>query len=115
MPGRSTKPVARNRYKLSQAKQQMEDAVGGSDIEIELDNGETVSIPHPLFYSKDVKADLKDVADDDAEGIAKVLLGDDFDKYVEAGEDPEDLQWILLQAQQDAQATLAGRTRPTRS
>lgn len=115
MASRPTKPVARNRYKLAEAKQQMADAVGGSDIELELDNGVTVSIPHPLFYSSALKAELKSLADDDADGIAKALLGDDYDAYIESGADPDDLQFVLIAAQKDTQDTLAGRSTPTRS
>jgi hypothetical protein len=112
---RSTTPAPRNRYKLAEAKQQMADAVGGADIEIDLDNGSTVSIPHPLFYSTTVKRELKALDESDSEGIARVLLGDDFDTYIESGADVEDLQFILIAAQQDTQDHLAGRTRPTRS
>lgn len=106
----------RNYYRVAEAKQQMKDKIGTDQVEIELSDGSVVSFPHPMFYPKDLKAELKELSDDDSEGIALALLGEDqLDRFVKDGNDVDDLQFIVMQVQADAQAALAGRKRPTRS
>lgn len=109
-------PTPRNRYKVAEARQQMVDKVGSDKLEIETDDGEVYTIPHPLFYSADTKRALKPLDDDDTDGVFRVLMGDEqFDAFLDAGNEPEDLLFVLNQAQGDAQDALAGRRRPTRS
>lgn len=104
----------RNVYKVSQVREQMKEAVGSDRLELELDDGTVVHPPHPLFYSAELKAELKELDDDDTEGVAQVLLGDEYDAWIDAGNTAEDLQLVLIQVQKDTTANLNGR-RPTRS
>lgn len=109
-------PKHRNRYKVAEAKQQMVDKIGTDKVEFELEDGTVYELPHPLFYSSDIKKALKPLDDDDTEGVFRVLMGDDqFDEFVAHGGDPEDLQFVMMQVSEDTTATLAGRKRPTRS
>lgn len=105
----------RNRYRIAEAKAQMADKLGGDTVEIETDDGAVFNIEHPMFRSKETKAALKPLEDDDAEGIAQVVLGDQFDKFIEHGGEPEDLLYVMLSIGEDTRDTLAGRKRPTRS
>ena len=108
----------RNRYKLSEAKQQMQDAVGGSDIEFETDDGTVFHLEHPLFRSKTTKDALEPIGDDDSEGIVEVLLGEEqYEKFLSVGGDPDDVNFLLMKVQQDMQDVMRrGRqSRPTRS
>lgn len=106
----------RNRYKIAEVKAQMRDAVGGDTVDVETDDGSVFHLPHPLFYDRAMKAALKALDDEDSDGIARALLGDDqFDKYVDAGGDPDDLNFVMMAVQKDATDSLAGRARPTRS
>lgn len=109
-------PKHRNRYKVAEAKQQMIDKIGTDKVEIELSDGSVVSFPHPAFYPSDLKKELRALDDTDAEGIAQALLGEDqFQRFVDDGNDPDDLQFVIAQVQEDMEDTLAGRKRPTRS
>jgi len=109
-------PTPRNRYKVAEARQQMVDKIGSDELEVETDDGEVYTIPHPLFYDADTKRALKPLDDDDTEGVFRVLMGEEqFGRYVDAGNEPEDLLFVLNQARLDAQDALAGRRRPTRS
>lgn len=109
-------PKHRNRYRVAEAKQQMVDKIGTDKIELELESGEVVSFPHPMFYSSALKRELKALDDDDSEGIALALMGQEqFDKFIESGEDPDDLGFVVNQAREEAMDILAGRKRPTQS
>lgn len=109
-------PKHRNRYKVAEAKQQMHDKIGSDEIEVELEDGSVLSIPHPMFYSSALKKELKKLADDDSEGMLRALVGDEkCDAALDGGFDPEDLGFVMQQVQEDTQAALAGRARPTRS
>lgn len=109
-------PKRRNRYKVAEAKQQMADKIGGSDIELETEDGFVLTIPHPMFYSSAIKKALKPLEDDDSEGILRVLVGDDVaDEALGHGFDPDDLQFVFAQVNEDTQDALAGRKRPTTS
>lgn len=109
----------RNRYRLAEAKAQFAEKLGldPSDprIEVEAGDGTTFLIEHPMFRSKATKDALKDVEDDDAEGIAAACLGDQYDDFIEHGGEPEDLQFVFMEIGKDLQAVQAGRRRPTRS
>lgn len=109
-------PKHRNRYKISEAKQQMVDKIGSDTLEVELDDGYVLELPHPMFYDSATKKALKPLADDDAEGILRVLVGDKkADEFAERGGEYEDLAFVWMAASEDAQDALAGRKRPTRS
>ncbi len=105
----------RNRYKLAEAKRQMVDKIGGEKIVIELDDGFTVEMDHPLFRPKSIKDALKPLDDDDSDGIAEVVLGDQYEDFILHGGDPDDLMFVFLAASEATRDTLAGRKRPTQS
>lgn len=110
-----TPKAKRNRYKLSEARKQADEAVGGSVIEFETDSGEVFEIEHPLFYSKATKAALKPLAEDDNESIVRVLLGDaQYDKFIKAGGDVDELTYLQIAVGKDTQDSLRSG-RPTRS
>lgn len=109
-------PKHRNRYKVAEAKSQMVDKIGTDKVELELESGEVIEFPHPMFYSSELKKQLKALEDEDSEGIALALLGEEqYEKYIASGEDPDDLGFVVRQVTEEAQDTLAGRKRPTRS
>lgn len=109
-------PKHRNRYKVAEAKQQMRDKIGTDKVEIELDDGTVIEFPHPLFYPAELKRELRALEEDDSEGVALALLGEEqFDRFVADGQDPDDLQYVIQAVSEDAQDKLAGRKRPTRS
>jgi len=114
MPKKTEPTEKRNVYVVSQVREQMKEAVGDDRLELRLDDGSVVHAPHPLFYSAELKAELKGLDEDDTEGMAQVLLGDDYDAWIEGGNTAEDLQLVLIQVQKDTTANLNGR-RPTRS
>lgn len=106
----------RNRYRIAEAKQQMRDKIGSDKVEVETDDGYILELPHPMFYDKATKAALKPLAEDDAEGILRVLVGDELaDEFIMHDGDPEDLQYVWMQLSEDTRDVLAGRKRPTRS
>lgn len=109
-------PKPRNRYKVAEAKQQMRDKIGSDEIEIETDDGSVFTIPHPMFYDAATKKALKPLADDDMDGIARVLFGEDqYAEFIKHDGDVDDLAYVFAQVQEDTQDALAGRKRPTRS
>jgi len=111
----ATKP-SRNRYKVAEVRQQLIDAVGGDEVEIELPDGTVVTIPHPLFFSKELKAELKAIDEEDSEDLARVLLSpEDFTKWDASGQDWDDIVLVLSEVRTAMTDQLAGRKRPTRS
>jgi hypothetical protein len=109
-------PKHRNRYKVSEARQQMIDKIGSDRLEFELDDGYILELPHPMFYDAATKKALKDVEDGDYEAILRVLVGDKkADEFADHDGDFDDLGFVWLRATEDAQDVLAGRKRPTRS
>lgn len=106
-----SKPNKR-RYKLSQVKAQMEEAVGGDQVEFETDAGDVLTFPHPLFTDEewDEKVDGAETAHDKAVAI----LGEEqYEKYTAAGHKDGDIALLMMAVQQDMQGQI--RKRPTRS
>ncbi|MFC8859331.1 hypothetical protein [[Kitasatospora] papulosa] len=106
-----SKPNKR-RYRLSQVKAQMEEAVGGSTVEFETDAGDVLTFPHPLFTDEewDEKVDNAENAHDKAVAI----LGEEqYEKYAAAGHADGDIALLMLAVQQDMQGQI--KRRPTRS
>lgn len=99
------------RYKLSAVKRSYEDAVGGSVVEVETDDGKVYSFPHPLFTDDDTARAI-DAAEGDT-GKARVLLGDQYDDYVKSGGDANTLMLVYVAARSEMQDTLQ-RHRPTK-
>lgn len=115
----AAKARKRNRYRIEDAKTQFADKLGldpaDPKIEIEAGDGTVFLIEHPLFRSKDTRDALDNIEDDDNEGIAQVIFGDQYNSYIEHGGDPDDLQFVFGEIQKDVQSVQAGRKRPTRS
>ena len=99
------------RYKLSAVKRSYEEAVGGSEIEIETDDGKVFAIPHPLFTSDDLAREVDAAEGDGAK--ARVLLGDQWDDYVKSGGDANGLMLVYLAARTEMQDTIT-KHRPTK-
>lgn len=102
----------KKRYKLSTIKAQFAEAVGGEDVEFELDDGEVLTFPHPLFADDDWSK-----AVDEAEGSAdkaRAMLGDEqYEKFKAQGGVDNDIALLFLAVQQDSQGQV--KRRPTRS
>lgn len=99
------------RYKLSAVRRSYEDAVGGSLVEVETDDGKVYTFPHPLFTDEDTARAI-DAAEGDT-GKARVLLGDQWDDFVKSGGDATSLMLVYVAARTEMQDTLQ-RHRPTR-
>ncbi|MEV0526639.1 hypothetical protein AB0I66_24660 [Streptomyces sp. NPDC050439] len=101
----------KKRYKLSEVKQQFVEAVG-PEVEFELDNGETLTFPHPLF-ADDEWSEKVDAAETNR-AKAHAILGDEqYDKFVAAGHQDMEMALLFLAVQQDMQGQV--KNRPTRS
>ncbi|MEV6124845.1 hypothetical protein AB0M23_30795 [Streptomyces sp. NPDC052077] len=101
----------RKRYRLSEVKQQMTDAVGGAEVEFETDAGDLLTFPHPLFTDDewDEKVDRAETA---REKAVAILGEEQYEKYHAAGHADGDIALLMLRVQQDMQGQLKGR--PTR-
>lgn len=100
----------RSHYKLSEVKSQMEDTLGGSTVEFETDDGQVFNMEHPMFRSSETEAALKPLADNDTEGIAKVLLGDQWDQFVKAGGSASDVNLLMMAVGMNAQDQTQGKS-----
>lgn len=102
-----------NAYNRAAVKKQLEEAVGSSEVTYEVEEGQEFLIPHPFFFSKELKAELEELDDDDEEGIAKALLGDQWDDFVAAGGEADEITQLMVVLQLDLKDSL-GSGRPTR-
>lgn len=101
-----------NAYNRATVKKQLEETIGSSDVPYEVE-GKEFLIPHPLFWSKDLKAEIEALDDDDEEGIAQAILGDQWDAFVAAGGEAEEIGQLLIVLQLNTKDSLASG-RPTR-
>ncbi|MDT0381434.1 hypothetical protein RM572_21990 [Streptomyces sp. DSM 42041] len=102
----------KKRYILSAVRAQYAEAVGGEEIEFEGPGG-TFTMPHPMFAPSAWKKAVDDAEDDDE--LARAMLGDEqYDKFVEAGGDPSDVNFVRMAAMEDMKGELKNG-RPTRS
>ncbi len=114
-------PKPRNRYRVSEMRRQMAEKLGldpddPRPVTLETDSGHVLKLPHPLFYTRDQKADIAGLDDDDFDGILRALVGDEeVEAFIAAGGDPEDVPFVWLAVTRDAQDVMAGKARPTRS
>jgi hypothetical protein len=113
----------RSHYKLSEVKTQMEETVGGATVEFETDDGSVFTIEHPMFRSAETDAALKPLSDSDVEGVARVVLGDQWDQFVKVGGSASDVNLLMtavgmnMQDQTQGKATrfsTSSRTTPKR-
>jgi hypothetical protein len=102
----------RKRYKLSTVKQQFTEALGGETVEFELDNGELLEFPHPLFADDEWSTAVDD-AESSREKAVAILGEEQYDKYVAAGHSDNDIALLFLAVQQDMRDQV--KKRPTRS
>ncbi|SBU99998.1 MULTISPECIES: hypothetical protein [unclassified Streptomyces] len=101
----------RKRYKMSEVKAQMEEAVGGNVVEFETDKGDVLTFPHPLFTDDDWDEKVDAAENSRAKAIA--ILGDEqYEKYHAAGHADGDIGLLMLAVQQDMQGQI--KRRPTR-
>lgn len=101
----------RARFKLSAVKRSYAEAVGGELVEVETDDGKVFTFPHPLFTEDDLARQI-DAAEGDV-GKAHVLLGEQYDPFMQSGGDANSLMLVYVAARSEMQDTL-GRHRPTR-
>ncbi|MDX2551326.1 hypothetical protein [Streptomyces stelliscabiei] len=101
----------KKRYVLSQVKQQFEEAVG-PEVEFELDNGEVLTFPHPLF-ADDEWSNAVDAAETNRDKAHAILGDEQYDKFVAAGHQDMEMALLFLAVQQDMQGQV--KRRPTRS
>lgn len=102
----------KRRYKMSEVKSQFVEAVGGEDVEFELDNGEVLTFPHPLF-APDEWSTRVDEAESNRDKAHAILGDEQYDKFVAAGHADADIGLMFLAVQQDMQGSV--KRRPTRS
>lgn len=107
----STDQKRSKRYTRQAVTAQMHDALNTDGaVEYQVNEGDdqpVFRLPHPFFYDKATKDALKALAQDDEEGRAKVLLGDQWDAFVEAGGDASDIDMLAGAIQLDAKSSLA--------
>ncbi|PZE23855.1 hypothetical protein [Curtobacterium sp. MCBD17_028] len=97
-------------YTRASVRNKVEETLGSASISYSPDGEHYFELPHPMLYDKATKAALKPLADDDDEGIARVLLGEQYDAFIEAGGDPDEIGLLQIAVSQDTRASLtAGR------
>ncbi|MFF9758570.1 hypothetical protein ACF1G4_03215 [Streptomyces caelestis] len=102
----------KKRYVLSQVRQQYVDAVGGDQVEVELNDGATLTFPHPLF-ADDEWSEAVDAAESNRDK-ARAILGDEqYEKFHAAGHADADIALMFLELNRDMQDQV--KKRPTRS
>lgn len=101
-------------YSRASVRRKLVETVGTDQIVFDLnEDGEHVfTLEHPFFRSTEQKDALKPLDDSDEEGIAQVVLGEDFDRFIQAGGRPDDLTMLFAQVQLDMRDSFRGR--PTR-
>lgn len=87
------------RIKLEEMRRQAADALNTEPcMELELDNGEIVAVPHPLFMADEAQAAVN-AAGADTVAMAKAILGDDVHaRFIANGGRSNDvmLAWRLM-------------------
>lgn len=106
------KKTNRFSYSRQSVRSQMEETIGSTTIEYEVDEGKVFIIEHPVFYSKETRKALKAADDTDVDAIAQILLGDQFDAFLEAGGEVEEISMLMVSVQKDTTDVMNGR--PTR-
>ncbi|MFD8937328.1 hypothetical protein ACFV0R_19100 [Streptomyces sp. NPDC059578] len=104
-----SKPNKR-RYKLSTVRAQYVEAVGGSDVEVELNDGSMVTFPHPLF-APDTWTKAVDEAENHEEK-ARAVLGEQYEQFRDAGNEDHEITLLFMAITEDSRDQV--RKRPTR-
>ncbi|MDV6290329.1 hypothetical protein R2F25_30440 [Streptomyces sp. UP1A-1] len=104
------------RYRLETVRRSYVDAVGGERVEFEVgpdDAPQVFSFPHPVFMPDDVNTALNEAQGKGDEAGARILLGDQYDAFVEAGGDPTSVMLLFVGVRNEAQDTMQ-KVRPTK-
>ncbi|MCX4661502.1 hypothetical protein [Streptomyces uncialis] len=100
----------KKRYKLSLVRAQYAEAVGGETVEMELNNGEIVTFPHPLFADDEWAARVDEAQNNGAK--ARAILGEDqYEQLRAAGNEDVEVSLTLMALNEDSQGQL--KKRPT--
>lgn len=107
-----SKPNAK-RYRLETVRRSYADALGVPDerVEFEVGDGKVFHFPHPVFMDSSKNKALNE-ADGDEAG-ARILLGDQWQAFLDAGGDPNSLMLLFVGVRAESQDTMQ-KHRPTR-
>lgn len=98
-----SKKNTRKVYKLAEVRPAYEEAVGsdGGVVEFEGTDGKTYTFPHPLFMDDDQQEAMDDAST--KYEISEVLLGDQYEDFVAAGNSLDDLGMLFGMVSREAQ------------
>lgn len=98
-------------YTREAVNSKLVETLGGDSVPYQLEEGgETFHLPHPFFHDRATKKALEALKPSDEEGRARVLLGDEqFDRFIEAGGEPDEISRLNVNIQLDAQEILSGQ------
>ena len=105
------------RFRLETVKRQYSDALDlppDGRVEFEFgpeDDPQVLSFPHPIFTPDEMNKELNKAEGDEAG--ARILLGDRFDEFIEAGGDVTSLMLLYVGIRNEAQDKVT-KVRPTR-
>lgn len=101
-------------YSRASVRQKVQETVGGTEIPYFLEEGGTeFHLPHPLFYSDEVKEKLAAIEDNDEDAVAEVLLGDQYARFVAEGGESSEITLLQIAVSQDTRSSLTNG-RPTK-
>ncbi|MCT9142947.1 hypothetical protein [Streptomyces violarus] len=106
----------KSRYRLETVRRQYTDALGVPDGRVEFEFGpdddpKVFSFPHPVFTPDDMQRELREADGDEAS--ARILLGEHYAEFVEAGGDVSSLALLYVGLRNEAQDQVQ-RVRPTK-
>jgi hypothetical protein len=101
----------RNAYSRSSVKKKMREVLGEDVIvyDLEVEGVEPFHIEHPFFRTQETKDALEPLENDDEEGIVRVLLGDDYDRFIEAGGTDDEISQLMVNVQLETNDSLQGK------
>ncbi|MFI9600324.1 hypothetical protein ACIHCX_10665 [Streptomyces sp. NPDC052043] len=99
------------RYKLESVRASYADAVGGDRVEFEVGDGQVFTFPHPIFTPDHMQRELDSAKGDEAG--ARILLGDQWAAFVDAGGEANSLMLLYVAVRNEATDTVQ-KHRPTR-
>lgn len=102
-------------WSRASVRKKLVETIGDTTVEYDpLEDGDVYTFPHPFFYDKETREKLRELTDDDEEGVARVLLGDEqYERFVEKGGEGDEISKLLILIQGDTRKSLASGT-PTR-
>lgn len=101
----------KKRYKMEEVTAQVEEAVGGAEVEFETRAGDVLTFPHPLF-TDDEWDERVDSATTSHEKAVAVLGEEQYEKFHAAGHKDAEIGLLMMRVQQDMQDQV--KKRPTR-